>query len=63
MSQEATCYVSVGYFDQEDPFADFLVHEVAQIVHSVRRHAAGPPSTRGHERMLDVELGRRETFA
>ena len=63
LSQEAICYVSLAYFDQEDPFADFVVHEVAHIFHNCQRQAAGLPFRRGREWMLDVEYSRRETFA
>jgi len=37
ISQEATCYVSPAYFEQEYPFADFVVHEVAHIFHNCKR--------------------------
>ena len=31
LSQETTCYVSLQYFAEKDPFADYVVHEVAHI--------------------------------
>ena len=37
LSQETTCYVSTDYFDDEDPFADFVVHEAAPVFHNCKR--------------------------
>ena len=31
MSQGTTCYVSTAYFDEDDPFTDFVVHEAAYL--------------------------------
>ena len=31
LSEETTCYVSLEYFTEEDPFADFVVHEAAHV--------------------------------
>ncbi len=31
LSQETRCYVSMDYFDETDPFADFVVHEAAHV--------------------------------
>jgi hypothetical protein len=31
LSEETTCYVSLEYSTQKDPFADYVVHEVARI--------------------------------
>jgi len=64
MSQEATCFVSPGYFtDVEHPFSDFVVHEVAHIFHNCKRRTAGLPFTRRREWLLDIAFKRRETFA
>ena len=62
-SQEATCYVSPAYFEEKDPFADFVVHEVAHIFHNCRRHVAGLVETRRREWLLDIAFHKRETFA
>ena len=62
-SQETTCYVSPAYFEDEDPFADFLVHEVAHIFHNCRRRVAGLVETRRREWLLDVAFHKREIFA
>lgn len=40
-SVDATCFVSPQYFAEEDPFADFVVHEVAHIFHNCKRAAIG----------------------
>jgi len=62
-SQETTCYVSPAYFEEEAPFADFVVHEVAHIFHNCRRHVVGLVETRRREWLLDVAFHKRETFA
>src|SRR5262245_51752788 len=31
LSEETTCYVSPDYFAEDDPFADFIVHEAAHL--------------------------------
>ena len=63
ISQEATCFVTHAYFDEDDPFADYLVHEVAHIFHNCKRRTAGLPFTRKKEWMLDIAFRERETFA
>lgn len=63
ISEETTCYVSPAYFDEDDPFADFVVHEVAHIFHNCKRRSAGLRETRRKEWLLDIEFRRRETFA
>jgi len=63
MSQEATCFVTPTYFDEEHPFADFVVHEVAHIFHNCKRRTAGLPFTRRKEWMLEIAFRKRETFA
>ena len=56
-------YVSPAHFEEEDPFADFVVHEVAHIFHNCKRRSAGLPETRRKEWLLDIEFRKRETFA
>ena len=63
MSQETTCFVSPAYFDEDHPFADYVIHEVAHIFHNCKRRTAGLPFTRRKEWMLDIQFGKRETFA
>lgn len=63
LSEETTCYVSTTYFDEPDPFADFVVHEAAHIFHNCKRVSLGLPTTRCKEWLLDIEFRKRETFA
>jgi hypothetical protein len=63
LSEETTCYVSPTYFEERDPFADFVVHEVAHIFHNCKRHTAGLRETRRREWLLDVDFRKREAFA
>ncbi len=63
VSEEATCYVSPEYFSQDDPFADFIVHEAAHIFHNCKRAIVGLRQTRRKEWLLDIEYRKRETFA
>jgi hypothetical protein len=63
VSEETTCYVSPEYFAEDDPFADFIVHEVAHIFHNCKRAAIGLRETRTRVWLLDVEYRKRETFA
>jgi hypothetical protein len=63
LSQETTCYLSLTYFTEPDPFADFLVHEAAHIFHNWKREYVGLPHTRTREWLLDIGFRHRETFA
>lgn len=63
LSEETTCFVSIQCFSESDPFADFVVHEVAHIFHNCKRDTAGLPITRRREWLLDIEFRKRETFA
>jgi hypothetical protein len=63
LSEETTCYVSPEYFAEDDPFADFLVHEVAHIFHNCKRGNVGLRQTRTKEWLLDIDFRKRETFA
>ena len=63
MSVETTCYVSLAYFADDHPFADFVVHEAAHIFHNAKRRVAGLPETRRRQWLLPIEFGKRETFA
>jgi hypothetical protein len=63
LSEETTCYVSPEYFSQDDPFADFIVHEAAHIFHNCKRSTVGLRQTRRKEWLLDIEYRKRETFA
>jgi hypothetical protein len=62
-SEETTCYVSMAYFDEEDPFADYVVHEAAHLFHNTKRKTLGLHATRHREWLLPIEFTKRETFA
>ena len=55
LSEETTCYVSPDYFAEDDPFADFIVHEVAHIFHNCKRATIGLRETRTKVWLLDIE--------
>ena len=63
LSEETTCFVSPEYFAEDDPFADFIVHESAHIFHNCKRATIGLRETRTKEWLLDIEYRKRETFA
>jgi hypothetical protein len=63
ISEGTTCYVSSDYFAEDDPFADFVVHEAAHIFHNCKRRTIGLRETRTKEWLLDIEYRQRETFA
>ena len=63
LNLETICYVSPAYFEDDDPFADFVVHEVAHIFHNCRRRTAGLRETRSREFLLNIDFCHRETFA
>ena len=63
LSEELTCFVSLDYFRQQHPFADFVVHEVGHIFHNCKRRTAGLKETRTREWLLDIDFRQRETFA
>lgn len=63
MSEEPKCYVSLEYFAEKDPFADYVVHEVAHIFHNCKCKTLGLPRSRSKEWLLDIAFAKRETFA
>ena len=63
LGEETTCYVSLAYFHEGDPFDDFVVHEAAHIFHNCKRRTIGLPETRKREWLLDIQYRKRETFA
>jgi len=63
LSQETTCFVSAEYFAEQDPFADFVVHEAAHIFHNCKRLALGLPEIRTKEWLIQIDFHERETFA
>jgi len=63
LSEGTSCYVSPEYFAEDDPFADFIVHEAAHIFHNCKRASVGLRETRTKEWLLNIEYRKRETFA
>ena len=62
-AEGTTSYVSPEYFAEDDPFADFIVHEAAHIFHNCKRSTVGLEETRRREWLLNIQYGQRETFA
>jgi hypothetical protein len=63
MSVETTCYVSLTYFSQQAPFADYVVHEAAHVFHNTKRRTVGLRTMRRQEWLLPIAFRKRETFA
>lgn len=63
LSEEQTCYVSALYFEQNDPFADYIVHEAAHVFHNCKRETLGLRATRTREWLLPIAFRKREAFA
>ena len=57
------CYVSMDYFADGDPFADYATHEVAHIFHNCKRETVGLPCSRSRKWLLEIRFAKRETFA
>jgi hypothetical protein len=55
--------VSPEYFNEDDRFADFVVHEAAHVFHNCKRRTVGLLETRRREWLLDIAYAKRETFA
>ena len=62
-SEETTFYVSMDYFKDSDPFADWVVHEAAHVFHNWKRAYVGLPETRRREFLLNIAFAKREVFA
>ncbi len=62
-SEETTFYVSMAYFKEGDPFADWVVHEAAHVFHNWKRAYVGLPETRTREFLLNIAFAKREVFA
>ena len=63
MSVGTACFVSMDYFRINHRFVDFVVHEAAHVFHNCERRTLGLPETRRHEWLLEIDFGKRETFA
>jgi len=65
LSEETTCYLSLDYLgnQEQDMFADYLVHEAAHVFHNCRRCTVGLPETQNRHALLNIHFTKRETFA
>lgn len=65
LSEGTQCLVSLDYFEdlEADPFADYVVHEVAHLFHNNKRRYVDLPAKGRHEWILDIEFRKRELFA
>ncbi|BCQ28235.1 hypothetical protein NK8_64240 (plasmid) [Caballeronia sp. NK8] len=63
LSEETACFVSMMYFEETDPFADFVVHETAHVFHNCKRATIGLNEERRKEFLLNIDYSKRETFA
>ena len=63
MSVGTRCYVSMSYFDQSQPFDDYVVHEAAHLFHNAKREPIGLPKLRRSEWLLPIAFSKRELFA
>lgn len=63
LSEETTFFVSMAYFEEENPFADYVVHEAAHVFHNWKRDREGLPHTREREFLLPIAFKKRELFA
>ena len=67
LSADLRCFVTVEYLEQRTRagrnFNDFIVHECADVLHDARPERIGLPQRRTRERLVDLEFGKRETFA
>jgi len=62
-SEETTFYVSMAYFKDSDPFADWVIHEAAHVFHNWKRASVGLPHTQSREFLLNIAFAKREVFA
>jgi hypothetical protein len=63
LGEENTSYVSLKYFNENDPFADYVVHEMAHLFHNWKRASIGLKETRKKEFLLNISFAKREIFA
>ncbi len=62
-SENFKSYVTPQYFEQREPFVDFLLHECAHVLHDARLETVGLRPMRSRERLVELEFRERETFA
>ncbi len=45
LNEETTCYASIEYFRNHNPFDDYVIHEAAHIFHNCKREMIGLSAT------------------
>jgi len=63
MSEHLRYFITPAYFSEEDPLADFIVHEAAHVFHNCKRETLGLKATRNREWLLPIAFAQREPFA
>jgi hypothetical protein len=63
ISEKTICYVAADCFQHEDPFADFVVHEAAHLLHKKKRCALGLAHASPQATLLPIDHRKREVFA
>jgi hypothetical protein len=63
LSAHTTFYVSALYFEEDEPFDDFVVHEAAHVFHNCKRGTLGLPEKRRAPWLLMIDFRHRELFA
>jgi hypothetical protein len=63
LSEDTTCFVSIEYFADDDPFGDFIIHEAAHIFQNCKRTTLAPRDTRQAVAARHRVPKKRETFA
>jgi hypothetical protein len=63
LGEETASYISLKYFGEDDPFADYIVHEMAHLFHNWKRASIGLRETRRKEFLLSISFAKREIFA
>ena len=63
LSEDTNCFVSMKYFSYDNPFDDYVIHEVAHVFHNCKREGVGLTGSRRCEWLLEIDYSKRETFA
>lgn len=62
-NEDGVSYISSQYFDDEDWYSDYIVHEAAHTFHHCHRVKLGLPETRTRRHLLNIQFNQRETLA
>jgi len=63
LGEVTSSFISLKYFTEQDPFADYVVHEMAHVFHNWKRAWTGLREIRHREFLLNIKFAKRETFA